>query len=162
MPIFYSAASNGFFDDRVHRSLPDDAVAITAERHTELLALQSAGKVIQPGRNGHPTARAIVSTIEKRRAAAIVSIKAAARTRILAISDIERQSNDNALIAGFALQLATGVGDIDEKQASDAVARRAAIDAIRAASNALESTIVTLSAADLAEFDANAAPHWPA
>lgn len=39
MSLFYSAASNGFFDDRIHATLPADDVPIAAERHAELLAL---------------------------------------------------------------------------------------------------------------------------
>lgn len=37
MALFYSASINGFFDDTVHKSLPDDVVSITKERYEELL-----------------------------------------------------------------------------------------------------------------------------
>lgn len=100
-------------------------------------------------------------TLDARRSAATGSIKTVARRRILAIADLSRQSNDNALLAGLALQRATGTGDVDEQQAGDALARRAAIDAIRAASNALKAAVATMSAADLAGFAPDAAEHWP-
>jgi hypothetical protein len=65
MTIFYSAAQRGFYDSRIHKSLFSDdeeplgiiadAVQITAEEHSRLLAGNSAGKEITAASNGYPT-----------------------------------------------------------------------------------------------------------
>ncbi|MFA6607620.1 MAG: hypothetical protein WCS75_11535, partial [Sphingomonas sp.] len=86
----------------------------------------------------------------------IAAIKAQARRRILAIASLERQANDAAAIATHLLSAGT---DATELQA--ALDRRRRIDAIRAASNALEAMISTWSLAALATFDASADAHWP-
>lgn len=44
--MFASKSAQGFYDASIHLSMPRDAIEITAERHAELLAGQSAGKVI--------------------------------------------------------------------------------------------------------------------
>lgn len=54
MGIYYSASAGGFFDSAIHKSIPDDAVSITNERRSELLAGQAQGKVIAPGDGGGP------------------------------------------------------------------------------------------------------------
>lgn len=53
--MFYSPSENGFFDQAVHGlAIPSDAVAITREEHSALLAGQSLGKRIVPGPSGKP------------------------------------------------------------------------------------------------------------
>lgn len=56
MTIFYSASREGFFDDIFHDVLPSDAVAISAERHRQLLADQTEGMLIVGGEDGLPIA----------------------------------------------------------------------------------------------------------
>lgn len=53
--MFYSAQTGGFYDAAIHgNNIPEDAVAITNERHAELMAGQSDGKIISADKNGHP------------------------------------------------------------------------------------------------------------
>ena len=52
MTIFYSKTTGGFYDNQIHNVLPEDAVEITAEYHATLLAGQSSGQVIMPGKDG--------------------------------------------------------------------------------------------------------------
>ena len=54
MTLYYSQSTGGFYDDQIHRRLPEDAVAISPEQHTALLAGQSSGQVIMPGKDGKP------------------------------------------------------------------------------------------------------------
>lgn len=53
---YYSPSKNGFYLDSIHKSIPNDGVAITAEEYTALLDAQSSGAVIVPGADGKPTA----------------------------------------------------------------------------------------------------------
>ena len=52
MTIYYSKANQAFYDNQIHTALPEDAVEITAEYHATLLAGQSSGQVIMPGKDG--------------------------------------------------------------------------------------------------------------
>ncbi|QQM29282.1 hypothetical protein JET14_13190 [Martelella lutilitoris] len=53
--IYWSNAAGGFLDDRlIVGNLPEDAVAITTERHAELLAGQAEGKRIVADGTGTP------------------------------------------------------------------------------------------------------------
>ena len=54
MTLYYSQSNGGFYDDQIHSRLPEDAVAISPEQHTALLAGQSNGQVIMPGKDGKP------------------------------------------------------------------------------------------------------------
>ena len=56
MGLHYSASTRGFYDDAIHGTLPADATPITAQAHANLLAAQSAGKVIEPDASGLPVA----------------------------------------------------------------------------------------------------------
>ena len=51
---YYSKSTGGFYDSTIHTSIPEDAVWITDEQHAELLAGQSNGQVIMPGKDGKP------------------------------------------------------------------------------------------------------------
>ena len=51
---YYSESTGGFYDTTIHTTWPEDAVRITDEQHAELLAGQSAGQVIMPGKDGKP------------------------------------------------------------------------------------------------------------
>lgn len=53
--MYASKSTGGFYDATIHITMPDDVVEISAERHAELLAGQSTGKVITWGFDGYPT-----------------------------------------------------------------------------------------------------------
>lgn len=54
MTLYYSQSSGGFYDSTTHSRLPEDAVEISTEQHAALLAGQSTGQVIMPGKDGKP------------------------------------------------------------------------------------------------------------
>lgn len=143
MAIFYSAATPGFFDDAIHADLPADAVAITAARHRELLAAQGEGASIVADDRGKPRAHRPTFTIATRRAALIRAVKRHAARRIDAIAPIWRQLNDQ------------------RAPSREGEARFAAIDAIRAASDAIEAEITAAAGDALAAIDPAAHPLWP-
>ncbi len=51
---YYSKSTGGFYDSTIHTTWPEDTVWITDEQHAELLAGQSNGQVIMPGKDGKP------------------------------------------------------------------------------------------------------------
>lgn len=84
----YSKSTKGFYDVSVHGpNIPPDAVEITAEEHSALLAAQSAGKRIEPDADGYPVAVDLPPpTLTEAQAAAIAAIDAeagAARARYI-------------------------------------------------------------------------------
>lgn len=155
--MFFSASTGGFYDPAINRDLPADAVQISRARHSELIAARAEGKVIAADRRGRPMIREPRIGVEQLRSRAVAMVKAEARRRILAVASLERQANDNAAIAlaAFAGQAA----NIDE--ASAALDRRRRIDAIRAASNAIEAQIERMPATNLAAFDPSTHSLWP-
>jgi hypothetical protein len=159
MSLHYSAAHNSFYDSGIHAELPDDAVPITAARHGELMAGQAEGKCIVADSKGRPRlAPRPALPLEQQREAALRRVRAEARRRILSVASLERQANDNAAIAMQALQIAqAGASTIDTTAALD---RRARIDAIRTASNALEAAIDGMNAKAIAEFDPATPERW--
>ena len=52
--MYYSKTTGGFYDRNLHSDLPGDAVEISPEVYAALLAGQSAGQVIMPGKDGKP------------------------------------------------------------------------------------------------------------
>ena len=54
MTIYYSKFNQAFYDNTIHASIPEDAVEISPEQHAALLAGQSNGQVIMPGKDGKP------------------------------------------------------------------------------------------------------------
>ncbi len=54
MTIYYSKSNQAFYDSTIHNRLPEDAVEISPEQHAALLAGQSAGQIIMPGKDGKP------------------------------------------------------------------------------------------------------------
>lgn len=143
MGLFYSASCGGFFDDAIHKALPDDAYAISSDRHAALLEAQSNGATIVGGKQGAPRILRHRQTLEQARAAATRTVKREAARRIEAVSPIWRQMNDQRL------------------QTSDGVARFAAIDAIRTASNDIETLIDAADLASLAAIDIALHSLWP-
>ncbi len=162
--IRYSATTGGFYHAGLHAgAIPDDAIPITERRHRELLAGQGTGRAIVASTSGAPElAAAPRLTVARQREIALRAIKNEARSRILAVATIERQTNDNAVIAMRGLATPTDQPtDAELAAITAAIARRRRIDAIRAASNTLEATIANWSAAALAKFKADDAAHWP-
>ncbi|MFC3579529.1 hypothetical protein [Sphingomonas hylomeconis] len=163
-PLRYAASTNAFYDVRVHgEAIPTDAVPISAARHAELLAAQGARRIVA-GASGKPAQTpAPRVTRADLLARAVAAVKREAARRILAIASLERQANDNAVMASLALQLVTGTEDGPDITADAVTAqgRRAAIDAVRVASNKIEAAIATWAMAALSKFDAGADPRWP-
>lgn len=141
MAKYYSAQEHCFFDDAIHHVLPADATRVSDERHRQLLEAQGKGAVIEAGDDGRPRFRG--PSAAARRAAILRQVKREASRRIATISPIWRQLNDQR---APSLQ-----GD----------ARFAVIDAVRAASDAIERDIAALDAAGLAALDIAAHPLWP-
>ena len=56
MGLYFSASTRGFYDDSISASIPGDAQPITEMQRANLLAAQSAGKVIEADANGLPVA----------------------------------------------------------------------------------------------------------
>lgn len=56
MGLHFSASTRGFYDDAIHATLPADAKPITEQVRANLLAAQSAGKVIEADADGFPIA----------------------------------------------------------------------------------------------------------
>ncbi len=98
MGIFYSATTNGFYDSVLNKTMPADAVEITHEQRTELLAGQSAGKLIKPGSGGRPTLQSPPeSTAEQKRHAVLAQRSRAYR---LESDPLKLEAEYDALIAG--------------------------------------------------------------
>jgi hypothetical protein len=142
--IFYSGEAGGFYHSDLHGdAIPADAVAITAARHAELLAAQGAGRRIV-ARGGRPMIEPrSAPSLSQLRDRAVTSVKREAGRRIAAIAPLWRQLNALRSDAGAQAPLFV------------------AIDAIRAASGAIEAAIATMTAADIADFDIAADPRWP-
>ena len=56
MSLFFSTTTRGFYDDAIHANIPGDAQPITEQVRANLLAAQSAGKVIEADADGFPVA----------------------------------------------------------------------------------------------------------
>lgn len=157
--IYYSAARGGFYHADNHRELPEDAVRISRLRHRQLLEAQAQGRQIVANDAGRPVLAPIAPpSLEQLRAQATAAVNREAARRIKAVATIERQTNDSALIAQAALAHATGAAI--PAGLTEALARRAAIDAIRAASNRIAALIAQMPAANLTDFDATAQRLW--
>lgn len=157
--IYYSAERGGFFHAANHATLPDDAVRVSRLRHRQLLDAQAQGRQIVANDKGRPVLAAVVPpTLEQLRTQATAAVNREAARRIKAVATIERQTNDNALIAQAALAAATGAPA--PTGLAEALARRTAIDAIRATSNRIAATIAQMPAANLTDFDATAQRLW--
>ena len=164
--VYYSAARRGFFHAATHATLPDDAVRISRLRHRQLLDAQAQGRTIVANDKGRPVLAPVVPpSLEQLRGQASAAVNVEAGRRILAVATLERQTNDNALIAQAALAAATGTPApaglaeaLARRAAIDAI--RAAIDAIRAASNRIAATIAQMPAANLTDYDATAERLW--
>lgn len=160
--MLYSASTGGFYSEEIHgEAVPADAVSISAFHHHALLDAQARGATIVADNKGAPIAVFPPEpSLADKAEAAVRAVKAEAARRITAVAPAWRQDNDNAAIAQAALQLAVG-GDHITVDVAPAIARREQIDAIRAASDALEERIAALDEAGLAALDIASAEHWP-
>lgn len=158
--IYYHPSTVAFFDDTIPGIVvPDDAVAIGAQTHADLLAGLSQGRRILIDGDDMPTLGELPGGIATTRAAAVAAIRTEARNRILAIASLARQSNDNAVLAlRDTVRLSSSAAQYD---IAAALARRAAIDAVRDASNAAQLAVADLTATQLAGFDSLTFVRWP-
>lgn len=142
MTIKYSAAKGGFFDTALHRSVPEDAVTVSAKRHAELLIAQAQGYEIVPDKRGKPTLRSLKpETLLEAQAIVALAIRREAARRIEARIPLWRQVN--------ALRDNTDPGFHE-------------IDSIRAASNLIEQATAEVSTIEaLAIFPIADNPIWP-
>lgn len=154
MAYWFDASTGAFYDDRIHGQMPAGVARITPARHRELLEAQSAGKRIVSAATGAPQIARM--TLAGARAAKDAAAAVEAERRILAIASMARQSNDNALLALFAIDGGEWAPEHDAARA-----RRIAIDAIRIALGALEARIDRLAGAALAALDPADPAHWP-
>lgn len=148
MSVFFAMVGEGgdrrpaFFLTR--NSAPERAVEISDARHGELLEAQAEGRAITADPRGRPVvARRTRPDKPALRAQLAVAIRHEAAARIRTISPEWRQMND--------LREPTEEGAV----------RFARIDAIRAASNAIEELASSLAAADLAGFPIATHTLWP-
>lgn len=158
--IHFRASDNSFHMVFEGGEPPVDSVPISQAEHRALLAQQAAGAVIQARRDGRPQAIKPDVTLSATRVAVAAAIKREAERRILEVAPLWRQSNDAAALAMHAVELANGEPPSADVSAS--VERRRAIDAIRSASDRLESAITKLTKAALQSLDVAAPEHWPA
>lgn len=54
MPLYFSPGAVAFFDEELHDTMPADVVAITANRHRQLMAEQATGRIIVAGPDSQP------------------------------------------------------------------------------------------------------------
>lgn len=140
--ILFSAATGGFYLDGVSSQIPEDAAPISERRHQQLLANGGADIGACP-KTGKPVSIAPKVTAAQHRAALVLAIKAEAQRRITAQSPLWRQINDLRL------------------PSEAAAARFARIDAIRSASDLIESQLAETPASALDAFPISNNPLWP-
>lgn len=153
---FYSPSTRGFYTKQIHgRSIPADAIEISNEHHQRLILAQAQGHGITHAKGAvmavHPHAERD-DLLEVTRA----GVKREARKRILRIASLERQSNDNAVLALAALKRVKS----DSNEFVAAMERRQKIDAVRAASNRIEEGLAGHSHGELQSFKPELAA-WP-
>ncbi|WP_288804059.1 hypothetical protein [uncultured Novosphingobium sp.] len=145
MTLCYAPSTGGFYDTDLHDSVPDDALEVTNELRAQLMDAQAAGaQIALSAETGLPEALSPLDDVENRRAALVRRTKAEAERRILAISPVWRQANDL------------------RAPCPDAEARFTAIDAVRAASNAIEAELAAAEPDALAAWPVADNPLWPA
>jgi hypothetical protein len=148
MSIFFAMAGEG---ERAHpafyltrKAAPADAIEISEKRHAQLVAALSAGRKVSADARGRPViARAAATSAAAVRAQLRTRIQREAARRIASVSPEWRQLND-----------------LREPSEAGAV-RFARVDAIRAASNAIEELADKLPAEDLGGFPVADHPLWP-
>lgn len=139
--LLWSAATRSFYLCGVSSAVPDDVVPIAAEDHASLLAdLANGAILVACPETGKPLAQRPTPTVQEIHRA----IRAESQRRILLISPIWRQLNDL------------------RSPSAEGVARFAAIDVVRTASDAIEELASAVSdPTALAEFPVAENPLWP-
>lgn len=142
--FLWSPSTHGFYLPDVSSQIPADAVPVEARVHADCMAQLAAGGVLSccPETSAPIAAPPVIAPAD-RRAALVRAIKAEAYRRIELVSPIWRQLND----------LRT--------PNDDGAARFSAIDAIRAASDAIEELVVAAEDGALPDFPVAANPLWP-
>lgn len=161
--IFFSPSAGGFYHLSIAGAagIPADAVRVAQLRYAQLMEAQAKGHRIIV-RDGKPVSAAPPKpSLTDLRASAVAAVKAQASARILAIASLVRQANDTALIADHALAVAGGATGAAPADVRAAQLRRARINAVRTASNALEEIVGRMPASNLLNFDASAERFWP-
>jgi hypothetical protein len=62
MQRYYSPKTGGFYLEDINDSIPADAIAVSEEEFSALMAAQAVGKEIKPGADGKPVAEAKIFT----------------------------------------------------------------------------------------------------
>lgn len=140
--ILFSASTGGFYLEGVSSAIPDDAAPVTQRRHEELLAHGGAHIGADP-KTGKPISTAPKPGSAQHRADLTNSVRSEAARRIRAVSPVWRQINDA------------------RESTPEGEARFSRIDAIRDASNLIESQIADAPAKALADFPIATHPLWP-
>lgn len=145
--IFYSASARGFYDSDIHgaAAIPADAVEVTPARHAELLDAQASEAPVEivPSETGTPImSRQRTLTDAERRAQLHAQLERETVRRIGAVADTQQQLLD------------TRIGG------TDADARFAQIDAIRAARETIAPAIDGASSGELASLDLTSDTLW--
>jgi len=126
----------------LRRHAPANAVEIEDARHRELLDAQAEGKEIYTDENGTPRWRQLRMPAAARRQELARAVRTEARRRILSVSPDWRQLNDL------------------REPSEEGAARFVAIDAIRAASNKIETQLTDTPASELDDFQIRNNPLW--
>lgn len=122
---------------------PEGAVAISGRRHAQLVEALADGQTVTAGADGKPRVAARRVDAGAQRAQLVAAIKREAARRIDQVAPIWRQLND-------------------ARAPSPEGARRfAQVDAIRAASNAIEALLADVADRDLGAFPVSENPAWP-
>ncbi|VVT07380.1 hypothetical protein [Erythrobacter sp. EC-HK427] len=146
MTIYFALVDGqpAFFDSDLHGdAIPDDAVKITAQKHSQLMDGQAEGKVIAADKAGKPMLQVPRFSADARRAELVKAVKIEAARRINAVAPMWRQLNDS------------------REPSPEGAARFAQIDAIRQASALIEEDIGSAAAASLGDYPIAANPLWP-
>jgi hypothetical protein len=142
--LLWSPSTHGFYLPDISSQIPEDAVPVDASVHANCMAQLAAGGVLSCcPETSAPIAAAPVIAPTERRAALVRAIKAEAYRRIGLVSPIWRQLND--------LRMPNDEGSV----------RFSAIDAIRAASGAIEELVAAAEDDALPGFPVATNPLWP-
>ncbi len=155
MTEYFSPLRGGFFDDRFNPEIPADAIALVPGQRQSLFEALNRGDTVTATKSRKlKTSRPRID-LDLMRNRMHAAVKREASRRILAIAPMWQQLNDLRALA--ADQLEQG----EEATRAGALARGASIDAVRAASNALDAAIDTMGTRALAQLDVTSACHWP-
>lgn len=58
--IYYSKSTLGFYNNIIHKTMPDDVIEITEEEYKVLFDGQANGKIISPDETGRPILKDII------------------------------------------------------------------------------------------------------